>query len=155
MFTAQSVIVDKPIAEVFDFVADVANFAKWLHKTKVRAEYKTPGIVGSTWEQESMSGGVRFRFWNTVTACERPVFFSYKAVTNVTVNQVAIHFHDMGGRTRVDTEWEMRGSRWYLRAVFACIAQERFRARMAFESQRHLQGLKRALEHPNADPGEA
>lgn len=151
MYTAQSVIIDRPIGEVFDFVADVGNFGRWLHRTTVRAEYKTPGVVGSTWEQESVSGGVRFRFWNTVTACERPAFFAYKAVTHVTVNHVELRFHDLGGRTRVDTEWEMHGSRWYLRLLFACIAQERFNRRMAFESQRHLRGLKRALEQPGAD----
>lgn len=148
MYTVQSIVIDRPRDEVFAFVADVANFGQWLHRTVISEEYKTPGVVGTTWQQESWSGGIRFKFWNSVTAYAPPELFSYQAMTNVTVNHVDIRFTDMGRRTRVDTEWRMEGRNWYLRLLFGCIAQQRFANRMAFESQRHLAGLKQALERP-------
>lgn len=148
MYTVQSIVIERPRDEVFAFAADVTNFGKWLHKTIISEACTTPNVVGTTWQQESWSGGIRFKFWNSVTAYAPPEFFAYRAMTNVTTNLVELRFTDMGTRTRVDTEWRMEGRTWYLKLLFACIAQQRFANRMAFESKRHLAGLKAAMEQP-------
>lgn len=148
MYTVQSIVIDRPRDEVFAFVADVTNFGQWLHKTIISEACTTPHVVDTTWEQESWSGGIRFKFWNKITVYEPPERFSYHAMTNVTSNYVDVHFTDMGSRTRVDSEWRMEGRTWYLKLLFACIAQQRFIDRMSFESKRHLAGLKKVLEQP-------
>ena len=76
MFTftvRETVTIDRPVAEVFDFIADSRNDVEWCPSVKEIRRISANGKgVGARYRMHHSPGGMNFDATVEVVACERP-----------------------------------------------------------------------------------
>jgi hypothetical protein len=102
---AQSIDIDRPLQEVFAYLADFTNIPAWNYYVEhVRQITPGPVAVGTTYEQTRRTDRQRF----AITVYQAP---SALAVTTLPGDRPAFHRHvelrPVGGGTRVDDRWEL------------------------------------------------
>ena len=68
----QSVVINRPVEQVFEFVCDLENDPKWTPGTVMRRTSQGPLGVGTTFEQHDRFMGRRMNFSVEVTDYEPP-----------------------------------------------------------------------------------
>ena len=109
---ANSVEIDRPIAEVFErTIRDVADWSIIVVEDEIVKE--TPEVVGTTFRTVTVDHGRRDEFDGVVTLHEEPtrhaVFMKGKSFDI----QAEYDFEDLGGRTRVTQTSKVKGKGVY------------------------------------------
>ena len=98
----KSVHINKPVAEVFAFLTEFSNDAKW-QSDLVRSEQTSPGPLGvgttALYVQKFM--GTELNSNVVVTAYEPPKRFAAKTTSGPVQYDYVLTFEDMGGGTHV------------------------------------------------------
>jgi carbon monoxide dehydrogenase subunit G len=98
----KSVHINKPAAEVFAFMSDLANNAKW--QEGLVSSTKTsdgPMGVGTTFESVQKLMGKETKNEIQVTAYEPSKLFSAKSIGGPVQVEISTKFEEMGGGTHV------------------------------------------------------
>jgi hypothetical protein len=134
-------VIDRPVAEVFDFVADERNEPRYNPRIR-RAEQLTPGPIGTgtRFHAEALSLGRTVEMTIEYTAYERPrhlVSSIHMAAADIVGT---LRFHPVSGGTRMGWSWELRLRGMYrlLTPMLVGLGRRQERANWA--------GLKRFLE---------
>jgi uncharacterized membrane protein len=137
-----SIEIDRPVEEVFDFVADERNEPNY-NPDLLRSSKITDGpiTVGTRFTAVHRSRGRPVEMTIEITECDRPHRFgSHTSMPGTDVRGV-LTFEPIGDRTRMRWTWEVRPSHlgWLLAPVVRAVGTRQERACWT--------GLKRYLEH--------
>jgi hypothetical protein len=135
------IIIDRPVEEVFDFVADERNEPLY-NPRMVRAEQVTPGPigVGTRFEAEIRSMGRPARMIIENTGYERPRRLASTTRLSTMDIEGVLLFEPVGGGTRMRWRWNLR-PRGALRLISPLVARMGRRQEQAIWTN-----LKRHLE---------
>ena len=103
------ILINRPVEQVFDFVADERNEPLY-NPQMTRAEKVTPGPVGAGTRFHSVMTGAGRATALTVelTGYDRPVRLASRATTAGMDIEGVLLFDDAGGATRMRWLWELR-----------------------------------------------
>jgi carbon monoxide dehydrogenase subunit G len=103
----KSVHIDKPASQVFDFISDFANDAKWQDGI-VRSEQTSQGPigVGTTGQTVQKFMGREMKSDMLVTTYEPPKRFGAKTTSGPVQFEVMCTLEEMGGGTHVTVHME-------------------------------------------------
>ncbi|MCB9706736.1 MAG: SRPBCC family protein [Myxococcales bacterium] len=108
MRTCQSVVIDRPCAEVFAFVTDLRNELRWQPEI-VAVTLDGPLRVGGHFHETRVTFGRRFEWEFRITELEAPRRIAIETVAGAFPYRGARTFEDLGdGRTRVSEVGELR-----------------------------------------------
>ena len=149
--TNVTVQIDRPVDEVFAFVADPGNFARWAEDLVKESRQTSPGPVGvgTTFTQLNVLMGRRFVSEMRVATYEPPSRFEY--VTTSGPIRFAGHytFAPVDGGTRFTSvdESEPSGLLSYLQPLLQPFAQRQItinlsRLKAVIEAQPALSGVE-------------
>jgi hypothetical protein len=135
------IVIDRPPAEVFDFVVDERNEPSY-NPRMVAAEKLSPGPIGlgTRFRAEAGARGRTVGMAVEITAFERPRRFASSIRMAAADIQGALSFEPHAGGTRMRWAWEVRPRGWY-RLLAPVIARSGRR-----QEQATWAGLKRFLE---------
>ena len=138
-----SIVIDRPVAEVFDFVADQRNEPSY-NPAMTECRLLTPEPVGPGSRFASTMHS-RFRNLSMVsenTGYDRPHRLESRTVSAGTVVTGALTFEPVGAATRMSWDWQVRptGPSRLLTPLLALMGGRMERGIWS--------GLKKRLEHP-------
>jgi uncharacterized protein YndB with AHSA1/START domain len=138
-------VIDRPVVEVFDFVADERNEPRYNPRIR-RAEKRSPGPIGrgTRFHAQAVTLGRTVGMTIEYTAYERPrrlVSSIYMAATDVVGT---LRFDPVSGGTRMGWSWELRlrGPYRLLTPILVGLGRRRERANWA-RLKRFLEGQAR------------
>ena len=135
------IVIDRPAAEVFDFVVDERNEPSYNPRI-VAVEKLSPGPVGrgTRFRAEAGARGRTVGMAIEITAYERPRRFASSVRMAAAHIQGGLTFDPLAGGTRMRWAWEVRPRGWYrlLTPIIARSGRRQERATWA--------GLKQFLE---------
>jgi Polyketide cyclase / dehydrase and lipid transport len=141
MHVEGSIVIDRPVDEVFDFVADERNEPRY-NAGMIRVEKLSPGPIGlgTCFEAEMISGGRRAPMTIEFTTFDRP----RRLASSTRLSTMDIHgtllFEPVPEGTRMTWRWELR-PRGLLRVAGPLVRRMGQR-----QEQEIWAGLKRCLE---------
>ena len=101
MFVENSVVIDRPIEEVFEATTCLRRAVVWRNALISSAQTSEgPVGVGTTFEQEVHFMGKSRRNTAVITAYEPPCLFVYQHVQGLGDYEARFFFETAGGRTR-------------------------------------------------------
>ena len=104
MITVESsVVINKPVAEVFAFVTDNANSIKWQGGVEAVIPDGPPNVVGSKYTEVRKFIGRDMKSTLQVTAFEPNVKWAAKVLTGPVPYEVTAAFEAAGGGTKFST----------------------------------------------------
>ena len=136
-----SVIIDRPLAEVFAFVTDLRNETRWQPEIRsVTLEDPLPLMTGATFREERVTLGRRYDWRFRITRFEAPRVIEIETITGTAPYRGARRFEAVGGATRVTESGELTLPRFarFLEPVLGRLAARPVRVAYA--------RLKRLLE---------
>ena len=140
MHFANSVDIDRPVGDVFAFVADLENIPKWNYAiVETRKISDGPVGVGTTYRQVR-SVPTRSEETLRVTELEPARRFAVEGDLGPFAGTLAYDFEDLGGRTRLTNIADLEGRG--LMKLAAAVASGRARDAVAA----NLRALKQLLE---------
>jgi len=97
-----SIIINRPIDEVFAYVTDLSNNVKWMTGV-IAAEMTSPGSVnvGATYRFDIKTMGMTLETKGEVTAYEPPTRYAWKATSGPFPMSGSTTFESVEGGTRV------------------------------------------------------
>src|SRR2546421_298556 len=112
--TRVSVQINRPVEEVFAFVADPANFPRWAGALVKESRQTSPGAVGigTTFRQVNMLMGRRFVSEMRVVAYEPPRRYEYATTSGPIRFAGHYSFASAGDGTRFTSIDESEPSGW-------------------------------------------
>ena len=135
------IVIDRPAAEVFDFVVDERNEPSYNPRI-VAAEKLSPGPIGrgTQFRAESAAMGRTVPMVIEITAYERPRRFASSIRMSAADIEGTLTFDPLAGGTRMRWAWEVRLRGWskLMTPIIARSARRQEQATWA--------GLKRSLE---------
>jgi uncharacterized membrane protein len=98
----KSIHINRPVADVFAYVADIANDAKW-QVDLIRSEQTSPGPlgIGTTGLYVQKFMGREMKNETVVTAYEPPKRHGFKTTSGPVKFEAETTFEDMGGGTHL------------------------------------------------------
>jgi uncharacterized protein YndB with AHSA1/START domain len=132
--TRVTVYIDRPVAEVFAFVTDPANFPRWAGALVKESRQTSPGpvTVGTTFTQVNTLMGRRFVSEMRVATYDPPRRYEY--ITTSGPIRFAGHytFAAVGDGTRFTSVDESQPSGWlrYLQPLLQPFAQRQIRVNL-------------------------
>ncbi len=107
-----SIVIDRPVEEVFDFVADQRNEPTYNPAmSECRLLTDEPVGKGSRFASTLRSRVGRLSMVSLLTAHERPHRLCSRTETAGTVVVGCLTFEALGGSTRLTWDWQMRPTR--------------------------------------------
>ena len=101
MFVENSVVIDRPIEEVFEVATCLRRAVVWRNALISSVQTSAgPVGVGTTFEQELRFMGKSRRNTAVITAYEPPCLFVYQHVEGLSDYEARFFFEAAGGRTR-------------------------------------------------------
>jgi hypothetical protein len=139
-----SVEIDRPVPEVFDFVADLTHDPAWFRGVRsVRVVSAVQCGLGTEYEQTTRLFGWPFTARVVITEYDRPWRAALRSLRSATPFAATYLFEPLsGGRTRYTLEAEVAGVGFY--RLFGPLFLPLLRRATA----RRLLALKSLLEHP-------
>lgn len=135
------ILIDRPISDVFDFVADERNEPRYNQKmTRVEKLTEGPIGAGTRYLATVTSGRGATDMTIETTEYERPyVLGSVTTLDSMTIRGT-LRFEDVGGATRMSWVWDLtpRGALRFLSPLVAAMGRRQEKAIWS--------GLKRELE---------
>jgi uncharacterized membrane protein len=106
-----SVVVNKPLAEVYSFVTNGENSIKWQGGLESVVNEGPPNMVGSKFTETRKFLGQEMKTTMEITEAAENAKWSAKVVKGPVPYQVTVAFEETGGGTKVTTrvEGEPRG----------------------------------------------
>jgi uncharacterized membrane protein len=118
MLIENSIVINRPIDEVFDVATCLRRCVVW--RSALLASTKTSGGpvgVGTTFEQEVRGLGRSFRNTAVITAYEPPRLFAYKRSSGPTDYEARFTFEPEGAGTRFNVSVEGEAPSGWLRVL--------------------------------------
>lgn len=135
------ILIQRPIEEVFDFVADQRNEPRY-NRTMLRSQLLSPEPVGegARFEAEARGRGVAVRITHEVTAFDRPVHLASKSRFAAVEVAGDLWFTEERGATRMRWAWRLRprGALWLLSPLLATVGRR--------QERRVWRAMRRLLE---------
>ena len=137
----QSIHINKPIAEVFAFMSEFANDAKWQGDL-VRSEKTSDGptAVGTTGLYVQKVMGREIKNEVVVTVFEAPKRFGMKSTSGPVQFEALVNLEDMGGGTHLNLS--MQGEA----GGFFKVAEGLLKKELEKSFERDMANLKKLLE---------
>ena len=113
-----SVVADRPVSAVFEFVADVQNRLKYqetlAESTPLSDAVK--GLGATVDDVRVVGGGRRMEFRTEVTDFEQDRLIGWRSVSKTSTAEGTVSFEEAEGGTRVDTlaEFKPKGLFWLI-----------------------------------------
>ena len=102
----KSVVINKPVAEVFAFVSNNDNTAKWQGGVEAVIQEGPPNVVGSKYTEVRKFMGQEMKSTLEVTAFEQDAKWAAKVVKGPVPFEVTATFEASGGGTKMTTRVE-------------------------------------------------
>jgi uncharacterized protein YndB with AHSA1/START domain len=137
----KSVLIDKPLAEVFDFVTNNDNSTKWQGGVEAVIPDGPPNVVGSRYTEVRKFMGQEMRSTLEITGFEPNARWAAKVIKGPVPYEVTATFEDAsGGGTKMTTrvEGEPKG--------FFKIAEGMVKGQLEKSIEEDGQRLKKILE---------
>jgi carbon monoxide dehydrogenase subunit G len=131
-----SVVIDRPVSEVFDFISNFENMRKWNYFVVDATNESAPGLgIGTTYRQRRKSDEQRY----TVTEFETDLRVAVRTLSPALDLQMRFTLEPYGRDTRLTDEWVLETGlpRW-LQSIGA--------ARISSAVRDNLAKLKELLE---------
>ncbi len=105
----QTVVIARPVSEVFAFVASALDWPRW-HSTMMEAEQTSPGEVGvgATFRGINREMGMRMPWTSEATHYERDRKWGETITSGSTAIQEQITFEPLGTGTMIKQEYDLR-----------------------------------------------
>jgi len=143
MKTSHSVIIHRPLAEVFAFVTDLRNETRWQPEIQ-SVTVEGPLAAGATFRETRVTFGRRFDWRFRITSYDAPDHITIETIEGAAPYRGTRSFEAVGGSTRVTEsgELELPG----LLAIFTPLVQKLSKRPLRAAYER----LKMLLESPTA-----
>ena len=101
-------IVERPVEDVFAFVANLENSPRWGRTRKTVKDPDSPDGVGAVFHEETRLLGEKVKNQSEVTRLDPPTEFSYtNRFENGVIERTQIVFAEVEGGTRIDVATEV------------------------------------------------
>ena len=144
---AGEIVIDRPVAEVFDFVSDERNEPRY-NPQMVSVELLSPSPIGlgSTFRAQMKSGRGTVPVLLEFTAFERPVRLGSHSSFGGIITDGELTFEPVGASTRMRWTWDIKptGARRLFTPLVLWIGR-RQETRVWSELKRYLEGRETGL----------
>ena len=139
-FTVQeSVTIDRPIEELFDFLANCENDVQWCPSVKeIRQISENGSGKGTRYQMHHAPGGMPFNATVEVVAYERPPLFQWVMTDSGHTLHGAYELEQVNGRTRLTQISQVTLEGWLLAPIIGLAGRR--------AAKEEFQNLKRPLE---------
>ena len=159
MRAAASVTVDRPIEDVFAYLADGRNMHEWVSGVgEVAVVEGTPGTADAVYEYDYTDGGRTERMRTTATTFEHPTRLVLDGESASYPFESDLRLADRDGGTHVTFRLAAGADGAFTRAVFTLFAPllRRFmRKRMTTELEALRANVEREAVDPSADAADS
>ena len=137
----QSVVIDRPIEEVFAFVTDIEKFSQWSAElVEARKTSEGPVGVGTTFSGVVQLLGRRMHNTHEVTEYEPNRKLSFRTITSPVPMEAEVRFESIDNHTTVTTVAEVQPGGFFR------LAAPIFRRMVNRQYETNLANLKDLLE---------
>jgi len=102
----KSVLINKPVAEVFEFVANSDNTTKWQGGVEAIIPEGPPGVVGSQYTEVRRFMGQEMKSRLEITAFDQNARWAAKVISGPVPYEVTATFEPSGAGTQMTTRVE-------------------------------------------------
>ena len=102
----KSVVIQKPVAEVFEFVTNGENTTKWQGGVEAIIPEGPPNVVGSRYTEVRKFMGQEMRSMMELTAFEPNARWAARVIKGPVPYEVTATFEESGGGTKMTTRVE-------------------------------------------------
>ena len=102
----KSVVINKPVAQVFEFVSNGDNTTKWQGGVEAVIQDGPPNVVGSRYTEVRKFMGQEMKSTMEITAFEPNARWAAKVIKGPVPYDVNVTFEDSGGGTKMTTRVE-------------------------------------------------
>ena len=102
----KSVLINKPAGDVFEFVSNHANTAKWQGGVEEVIPEGPPNLVGSRYTEVRKFMGQEMKSTMEITAFEQNARWAARVIKGPVPYEVTATFEDSGGGTKITTRVE-------------------------------------------------
>jgi len=136
----KSVVINKPVADVFGFVANSDNTTKWQGGVEAVLPEGPPNVVGSRYTEVRRFMGQEMKSTMEITGFEQNARWAARVIKGPVPFEVSATFEDSGGGTKMTTrvEGEPKG--------FFKVAEGMLKGQLEKSLQEDGQRLKGILE---------
>lgn len=106
MKTSHSVIIHRPLPEVFAFVTDLRNETRWQPEIR-SVTLEGPLASGATFRESRVSFGRRFDWRFRITSYQAPDYITIETIEGAAPYRGTRRFEAIGGSTRVTESGEL------------------------------------------------
>ena len=149
MLTETTVIINKPVKEVWDFFKNPDNLTLWLSGfQKFEHISGTPGTVGAKARHHFLERGQKLIFDGELTEVVEEKRFIGILDSSMMLNKVTNSFHDLGNdqtEVSLSSDTQFKGFLW---KQIGPLMKGEFKKRQ----EKDLQTLKQILENGNEKP---
>ncbi|GHO44938.1 SRPBCC family protein [Ktedonospora formicarum] len=140
MKVVKTVLIKRPIEDVFTYVTDMKKVTEWTPASEIRQIGSGPICVGACYWQAGEFFGRRLEFTTEITQYEAPRQFGLKSLTGPVTLETLMLFEPSGENTRVTMtgEGEPGGLFKFARSLVSSMLDKQLDAQ--------LEKLKRRLE---------
>ncbi len=146
MKAAASAVIDKPIEEVFAFVANAENMARWVVGV-AEPKWTSNGVrgVGATFASKYTYAGNTHHLTYEVTAHDPPSCYAVKATSGPFPFEGLLELEPVGGKTKITNTIDAGADGAATRVIFVLFGPL-LRILMRKQLRKELEGLKVLLE---------
>ena len=153
MKAAAKIVVDRPIEEVWDYIADVETMDRWVIGVSETAKVNDIDGVGARYESKYTYAGTTHDIVYEVTSFEPPSRFAITAPTGPFAFDAEIELRETGQGTELTNVLDT-GADSRFTAVMITVLRPLMRWMMTRQLKKELVTLKEDLEHdPTGDRG--
>jgi uncharacterized protein YndB with AHSA1/START domain len=146
MKATAKIVVDRPIEEVWDYIADVENMERWVVGVSETAKVNDIDGVGARYESKYTYAGKTHDMAYEVTSFEPPTRFAITAPTGPFAFDAELELRETGQGTELTNVLDAGADSRFTTVMFT-VLRPLMRWIMARQLKKELVTLKEDLEH--------